>query len=153
SLFPLFNSRANYDTGKFARFYLMIFYSAVAGIYLAQLKRKDIVAWWLAYASLILSALILITNWGSLDSSRFGQGIGNPVWIARMSGIYLIYVAFKQLRGDLSFREMLFGVIALILMVLTGSRAPILSLAIVWVVFSLIQKKNPSKKIISLFLL
>jgi len=147
SLFPLLNSRAAYDMGKFYKFFLMLLFSSATGAYLLQEKNKILFIQILSYWSLILSALILVLNWGNLDANRFGQGIGNPIWIARMSGVYVIYASFKYINRHLNAIEACFAVFALSLMILTESRGPILSLAIVWAAFSIIQKGRISKKL------
>lgn len=149
--FTLFNPYAVHRIEKLVVLVVIFVFSALTGIYLTFINGRD---GWLkvfAYFSLVLTFMVFIGqyyNGNGYSGGRLGQGAeGNPIWIARISGIFILYFLIGSFYSKISIYNFVLALCALLVLMLTGSRGPLLSIVLALLVVGFIYPGLVMKKI------
>lgn len=140
------NVNSSVDVNKFFMLSAILLFSSVVGVYLAFYREMDRLVTLIAYFSLAITFGLYFLKYDGGDG-RLGQGSSNPIWVARAAGIFVIYAlicAFYE-RSDVLKVFLAFAAFGVLL--LTGSRGPLLSLVVVSLAFTMFYPKGGVRKL------
>lgn len=139
-----------YDFNKIRVLLLILFISIyISSYYSKNINRLNELSKCLSHFAFIIAIMMFLTFRGNADVQRLGQDGANPIWIARLSGIPIIYsfIALYSKRGNPIYYAAMFT-ISMFIMILASSRGPLLSLIISISVYILFVNEKLTSKII-----
>lgn len=152
--FSFFSFYADNEYLKSGKLLLILFFSSYsAAFFCSKMYSIKQLAFILSMLSMIIS-LLALSKGGVGSDVRLMQGDGNPIWIARCSGISALYFFIKMKKGNKTVLELLLFMLSLLVIFLSGSRGPLASMIlaiIIWLM--LFDVRSVSKLMSAIFLL